>query len=126
MGVFIVLLIFAVIIVGPIVLAYQSSARAKVHHETVIDLSPARVRATVDDSFGKLFWSDVQGPGDVNKRRRTPNGNGATISIALEPTADGKTHVEAWMSAWTSNRMGIVMSAGSQQAKKVIRKLEAA
>lgn len=98
---------------------------AKRQHETVVSISPARARQVIDSTFGKMFWADVDGPGLINKRRRTINDTGATISIDLTPVADGKLHVTAWMSAW-KQRYGIVASGGWPLAKKVIAKLEQA
>ncbi|MEV8358631.1 hypothetical protein [Microbacterium sp. NPDC076895] len=117
--------ILLLIIVALFALGIWQTIAAKRQHETVTTLSPARLRALVDDSFGKLFWAETDGPGDLNFRRRTPNGSGATISIDFETTADGKTVVQAWMSHWQS-RMGMVASGGWGMAKKIIRKIDQA
>lgn len=117
--------ILLLLLVGLFALGFWQSSVAKRQHETVVTLSPARTRQVIESTFSKIFWADVQGPGDINKRRRTPNDSGATISIDIGETADGKTHVQAWMSAWKT-RYGLVASGGSGLAKKVIKKLEQA
>lgn len=119
------LLILILLIVGLFALGFWQSSLAKRQHETVVSLSPARARQVIESTFSKVFWADTDGPGDINKRRRTVNDSGATISIDIAQTADGKTHVQAWMSAWKT-RYGMVASGGWQLAKKVIAKLEQA
>ncbi|MDT0197332.1 hypothetical protein Q9R30_18455 [Arthrobacter sp. AB6] len=116
-------LILVLLIAGIFALGIWNSGRAKREHETVVALSPARARQIVEDSFGKMLWADVSGPGHINKRRRTINDTGATISVVIEPLTDGKTHVTAWMSAWKT-QYGMVTSGGWPLAKKVIAKLD--
>lgn len=116
------ILFLLVLIAALFVLGFWLSARARRQYETVVPLSLQRTAEIVDSAFSKLFWADTNGPGAINKRRRTPNGTGATISVRIEPAPTG-THVAAWMSHWTS-RMGIVSSAGSMHAKKVIDRVE--
>ncbi|HEY4225762.1 MAG TPA: hypothetical protein VGM70_08110 [Pseudolysinimonas sp.] len=120
-----ILVLLIVVIIGLFALGFWQTARAKRQHETVTALSPARVRAIIDDSFGKLFWAPASGPGQINMQRRTPNGSGATISVDITSTADGKTHVQSWMSAWRT-RYGMVASGGWQMAKKIVDRIDQA
>lgn len=119
------ILILILILVGLLALSFWNSARVKQQHETVVTLSPARVEQIIESTFSKIFWADVDGPGDINKRRRTINNSGATVSIDINATADGKTLVRAWMSAWQT-RYGMVSSGGGELARKVIKKLDEA
>lgn len=118
---FLLLLIVVIFVLG-----FWLTARAKRQFETVTALSPARIRAIVEDSFGKLFWAPTDGPGDINMRRRTPNDSGITVSISFESAQDGKTHVQAWMSAWKTRYGMIANSAGSGVPKKIIAKIDQA
>jgi len=120
-----IFLILILLLVGLFALSFWNSARAKRQHETVVTLSPARARQVIESTFSKVFWADVDGPGDINKRRRTVNDSGATVSIDISQTADGNTLVQAWMSAWKT-RYGMVASGGWELARKVIKKLEQA
>lgn len=116
--------ILRLIIIAPVALGIWPTIAAKHQLETVTTLSPARPRALVDDGLGKLFWAGTDGPGDLNFRRRAPNGSGATISIDFETTANAKTVVQAWRSHWQS-RMGMV-AGGWGTGKKIIRKTDQA
>jgi hypothetical protein len=116
-------LVLILLIVGIFALGIWLGGVAKRQRETVVPVSPQRAAEIVETAFNKLFWADTNGPGMINKRRRTPNGSGATISIVLEPTTNGHTHAVAWMSAWKT-RYGLVASGGSMHAKKVIERLE--
>lgn len=120
-----ILLVFVLIIGVALGVNIWLTIIAKREYETVTSLSLPRLRALVDDSFGKLLWEEIDGPGDLNFRRRSVTGRGATISIAFETTADNKIAVEAWMSAWTS-RYGLVVSSGWWMSKKIIRKIDQA
>lgn len=120
-----VFLILILLLIALFAFGFWNSARAKRQHETVVTLSPARVRQIVDSTFSKVLWADADGPGDINKRRRTLNNSGATVSIDINQTADGKTLVQAWMSGWKT-RYGMVASGGWELARKVINKLEQA
>lgn len=120
-----IFLILILLLVGLFALGLWNSARAKRQHETVVTLSPARARQVIESTFSKVFWADVDGPGDINKRRRTVNDSGATVSIDISQTPDGNTLVQAWMSAWKT-RYGMVASGGWELARKVIKKLEQA
>ena len=114
------------IIVALVALSIWETSAAKRQHETVTNLSPARLRALVVDSFGKLFWEKADGPGDLNFRNRHSSGNGATISIDFETTTDGKTVVQAWASKLPS-RMGIAMAGpGWRMSKKIIGSIDQA
>jgi hypothetical protein len=120
-----ILLFLILLLVALFALGIWTSARAKKQHETVTSLSPARARQVIEDSFNKVLWADVQGPGDINKRRRTINDSGAVISIDLQPVDGGRTHVTAWMSAWKT-KYGMVASGGWALAKKVISRIDQA
>jgi hypothetical protein len=119
-GVFVFLILALVVLFA---LGYWTTLRATRHHETRVSLSSTQARQIVESSFSNLLWSDVQGPGDVNKRRRTMNNSGATISTKITATQDGRTHVKSWMSD-TRTRYGMVASIGWPSAKKVITRLE--
>jgi hypothetical protein len=61
---------------------------------------PARTAQIVDASFGgarSILWTDVSGPGTINKRRRGKDG-GITMSIDIEPLETGGTRVDMWAS----------------------------
>lgn len=119
------ILVLFLLIAGIVALGIWNSARAKRQYETVVSLSPARAREVVETAFSKVLWADTSGPGMINKRRRTVNDSGATISVDIGQTADGKTVVQAWMSAWKT-QYGMVASNGATVAKRVIQKLEQA
>ena len=102
-----VLLVFVLIIGVALGVNIWLTIVAKREYETVTSLSLPRLHALVEDSFGKLLWEEIDGPGDLNFRRRSVTGRGATISISFEATADNKTAVGAWMlgrrvTAWSS------------------------
>ncbi|WP_404290720.1 hypothetical protein [Glutamicibacter arilaitensis] len=120
-----IFLVLIIAITGLFVLGYWQSSLAKKEHETVVGLSRARATEIVESSFGGLLWADVHGLGDINKKRRSFNDSGATISVKISTTDDGKTHVVAWMSEWKA-RYGMVASSGWPLAKRVIKKLEEA
>ena len=105
-----ILLVFVLIIGVALGVNIWLTIVAKREYETVTSLSLPRLHALVEDSFGKLLWEEIDGPGDLNFR---------------EATADNKTAVGAWMSAWTS-RYGLVVSSGWWMSKKIIRKIDQA
>lgn len=123
---FLILLSPLWLLIGLMAFLLWASSRAKRQHETVVTLSPARVQRIVESTFNKTLWADVEGPGVINKRRRTINDTGSTVSIDIGQTPDGNTHVLAWMSAWVT-RYGVVLgtNAGSL-SRKVIQNLEKA
>jgi hypothetical protein len=120
-----IIVVLVLLIVGLFALGLWQTARSKQQHETVTSLTPARVRALIEDSFGKVFWAPSDGPGQINMKRRTPNGTGAVISIDIDATADGRTHVQSWMSGWHT-RYGIIASAGWPMAKRIISRIDQA
>jgi hypothetical protein len=120
-----IIVVLILLIVGLFGLGLWQTARSKQQHETVTTLSPARVRAVIEDSFGKLFWAPSDGPGQINMKRRTPNGTGAVISINIDTAADGRTLVQSWMSGWHT-KYGIIASSGWQMAKRVITRIDQA
>jgi hypothetical protein len=98
--------------------------RAKRPHETVVNLKPARVLQIVDKTFGRFLWDDVDGPGDINKKRLALNGATVVISVDVTELEDGRTHVLAQMTSWSQNGFGMIWGRGWHVAKKVITKLE--
>ncbi|MFC4245343.1 hypothetical protein ACFOYW_18395 [Gryllotalpicola reticulitermitis] len=121
-----VIFVLLAIFVGTIVLVVTRANIAKQQRETVVTLSPARAKQVIDDAYSKLMWADVQGPGQINKRRKIPLNNGPVISIDVEPTGDNRTHVTLWLSRWsTKNRVALVDGVTGSE-KRAIRKLEEA
>ena len=121
------ILILILLIVGILILTFWMNGSAKRQDETQVKLSPTRVADVVNDAFGSVFWKDVSGPGDLNKRRRTINGSGPVISVDINQLENGGSHVAVWMSHWT-NRGPAVLGADQvmRQKKKVLRRLEQA
>ncbi|MBE1876596.1 hypothetical protein [Myceligenerans pegani] len=97
---------------------------AKRPHETIVDFGPEHVHQIVDKTFGRFLWDDVDGPGDINKRRLSLNDRPVVISIDVTELEDGRTHVLAQMTRWSENGFGMIGSRGHHLAKKVIRRLE--
>lgn len=122
-----VFLVLILIIVGLLVLTFWLNSSAKRQAETQIKLSTTRAADVVHDSFGTLFWKDVDGPGHVNKRRRTINDTGPVVSIDINELENGGSHVVVWMSHWTTKGPSILGSDEVMRKKrKVIRQLEQA
>ncbi|MFF0488668.1 hypothetical protein ACWDSJ_02060 [Nocardia sp. NPDC003482] len=125
---FIVIVVaFVVSLVSGVVL----SAAARKQLETYSKAPRNRVRDTVVDHFGSVWWRDVEGPGDFNYQARgfglaSAGLRRPVVSIDVVTLDNGNTSVAAWMSAW-SQRMGIVGCCDRVYFKRrgLIRKIEA-
>lgn len=120
-----VLVLIVLAVVAAVVWQAIQSSQAKQQLETKVPFSPARAADIVEQCFPGLLWRDWEGPGDINKRRRSANDSGPVVSVDISSLPDGSTHVAVWMSAWRSYA-GIANFAGSARgaARKVIRRLE--
>ena len=122
-----VFLVLILIIVGLLILTFWLNNSAKRQEETQVKLSNGRVADIVHQAFGSVFWKDVDGPGDLNKRRRTINDTGPVVSIDINELEGGGSHVVVWMSHWTKKGPSILGSDEVMRKKrKVIRQLEQA
>lgn len=119
------LIVVAIVAFLGVYLWWQSDAKKT--HDTVVPISQQRVADAVNQSFNGLLWRDVQGPGHINKMRRAIRGDGPTVSVDIEPAANGGTHVSTWMSAWVT-QYGVANFAGAafRQKKKLLKRVEAA
>lgn len=122
-----IFLLLVLALIGLFVWQIIVTSQAKQQRETKVKLSPARVADIAEQCFPGLLWKDWQGPGDINKRRRSANDSGPVVSVDISRLADGSTHVTVWMSAWHS-KFFFANFAGSAKgmAKKIISRLEQA
>ncbi|WP_130013923.1 hypothetical protein [Serinicoccus sediminis] len=121
---------FAVIagLVGMSVFAAWVGNEAKKQDETVVRMTPARTADLINDSVGGLLWSRVDGEGDLNFKRRSPKGDGPTVSAQLEDLGDGRTRVFLAMTRWSAV-YGFVISFGTSAwrlKRKLMKKLDEA
>ncbi|TWP32999.1 hypothetical protein [Leekyejoonella antrihumi] len=120
-----VLIVIAVIAFLGVYLWWQSEAKKT--HGTVVPLNQQAVADLVRGSFNGVLWKDVPGPGHINKKRRALRGEGATVSVDIEPAAQGGTEVSTWMSAWRS-RYGFASFGGAayRQKKRLLKRVDEA
>jgi hypothetical protein len=81
---------------------------------------PTRTAQIVDTAFGgarSILWTDVSGPGAINKRRRGKDG-GITMSIDLEAMEAGGTRVDMWASQTNVYLLMFVNFAGVVNRRK--------
>lgn len=123
-GTIILVLILAIIAILVLSFWMNSSARREV--ETQVTLSPQHSAEIVENSFSSFIWRDVDGPGEINKRRRSMNDTGVTMSFLFEELPAGGTEVKIWMSAWTKRGPSIIGSDTVMRVRsKIIKRLEA-
>lgn len=82
--------------------------------------SPAEVAQAINSAFGgvrSVLWTDTNGPGMINRRRRG-KGGGITISIDIEPVQGGGSEVHMWSSAGTSYFGLFANFAGAVNSRK--------
>lgn len=123
-GAILVIIIF--VILAMYITQFTFGVLARRQDETQSQLSPDRIAQLTAEGFGSMLWKDEQGPGSINKRRRTLNGSGPLISIDVEPVSGG-SNVSVWMSEWSS-RAGIINFAGTAffQKRKILRRVHEA
>lgn len=101
---------FFLILISIVVINVIATPLARRHIVLETSLSPDEVRAHIDRKFSKILWKRINGPGELNFRRRGPSFQGSRppeYSIAFEKLPSGGSGVEMWMSAYTT-RFGIV------------------
>lgn len=127
------ILIGIVVFVGVIyVFGLVLSFKAKAQQDLVIRADPGAIASTIEGHFTKVWWPTTRGDGAFNYRPRGLGLGGGVIkkkpvlSISLEPTPDGATAVQAWMSEWGQGS-GIVGLADRVVFKRsgLFRKLRA-
>ena len=116
-----IILLFALLALG-----WWQTAQAKAQVSIITQMPIALAAQVVQDSFGRLGWSQVSGRGDLNFKARVPM-NGPILSVSFEEQdgVDG-CEVSVWMSEWTS-RYGIANGApvASRQRKKILKAFDA-
>ena len=120
------------VIVIALVLAlfvWQFIATKKALSTTVVRtrVSPMQSVDIINGAFSGargLLWTDENGPGTINKRRRGKD-RGITMSITVEPTADGGSEVSMWASQYTEYLLLFANFAGAVNSRKnaIVRKV---
>lgn len=117
-----VLLILA--IVGLLVLMFWLNNSAKRRELIEVSLTSDEAARIISSAFSSITWSDVAGPGEINRELKSLRGTGPTLSIDIDETPSGSTQVEVWMSHWTTKNGSIL---GSNHVivkkRKIIRSL---
>ena len=121
-----VFVIIILVILAMYITQFTFGVLARRQDETQSQLSPDRIAQLAAEGFGSMLWKDEQGPGSINKRRRTLNGSGPLISIEIDPISGG-ANVTVWMSEWSS-RAGLINFAGTAffQKRKILRRVHEA
>lgn len=106
--------------VGLLIWQFVASKNALMTTRVKSRYSPQEAAAMAMGAFAGArgaLWTDASGPGSINKRRRGKDG-GITMSIDIQPLANGGSAVEMWAS--TYNQMFIVFAnfAGSVNSRK--------
>lgn len=118
MGAFIgVLVVLA--IVGILVWQFIESKNAAATVSIQSRHDPRRTAEIVNTAFGGargVLWSNVDGPGTINKRRRGKDG-GIVMSIDIEPSGAG-TRVDMWASSTNTYLLFFVNFAGVVNRRK--------
>jgi hypothetical protein len=99
--------------------------RAKAGLSLVTNKSPQEVAVVARSVLKPPFWTEVDGPGLVNARRRVlPAGRGPTVSVDAAARADQGVEVHLWMSRWTE-RLGMAQAGeyAYSKMKKIARLL---
>jgi len=89
-----------------------------------VALSSAAAAETVLGSFSGLTWTDVPGPGDLNKQLRSLRDTGPTLSVDVEELEGGGSNIKLWMSDWTTQN-GAILGSNHVIVKKrkILRRL---
>lgn len=77
----------------------------------------AQLIGTAFEGARTLLWTDQAGPGAINKRRRGYK-RGITMSIDVQPLADGGTRVDMWASQYLQYFFALVNFAGVVNRRK--------
>lgn len=115
-----VIVVVVLAFVGLLVWQYMATKNALATTRVESRYTPQQATEMAMGAFGgarSALWTDTSGPGSINKRRRGKDG-GITMSIAIEPLANGGSAVEMWAS--TYNQMFIVLAnfAGAVNSRK--------
>ena len=92
--------VFLVAAVAAIVLNIWCALNARRTDSLILRRDHDAVAELVISSFSRVTWATVGGPGDINRRLRTPVFGGPIISVDLGARESG-TQVDIWMSGWT-------------------------
>lgn len=117
-----VFLILILLIVALFALGIWNTVIAKRTQEAVVAISPARAKALVEGSFNGMLWAQAGGPGDINRRRRQMKVS-LIVSVDIEATNDGRTHITAWVSS-ADTQYGLILGRGVRKPKSIIAMLE--
>lgn len=116
MGFFILILV----VVGLFVWQFIASRRALATTSILTRYSPQQAAQTIDTAFGgarSALWTNVSGPGTINKRRRGYRG-GITMSIDMTREANGVTRIDMWASTYYQYLPFFANFAGSVNSRK--------
>jgi len=120
-----ILIVLVLIVVALFAVLIGTTYFSKVQSEAVVSTSPDRVYDIVTGSFAGLLWRPVDGPGDVNYRRRSINDTGPVISVDIDPDGAGGSVVQVWMSHFTTRGPWVMFAeAAIGQRRKVIRRVQ--
>jgi len=116
-----ILTVLFVIAIVLFVVELVLTSKAKAGGHTTCTLSQEEVILIVRGLVTKPLWTEVDGAGEVNMRRRVlPAGQGPVVSIEIESLDDGTTSVRVWMSRWYSQ---LGMAKGAEFAVLKIKKI---
>lgn len=119
MDVFVAILVVAAIVAG-LYFFIQTGSRARETTSLTTMHSPEETVVIVKSAFNGssgMLWTDDNGPGTVNMRRRGKDG-GITISIAIDPAPGGGSSVSMWASKFNVYFIFLVNFAGAVNSKK--------
>lgn len=97
----IVVVLLILLFVGGCVWQFIETRHALRTDSVLTRYTPQQAMQTIEDAFGgvrSVLWTNVRGPGRINKRRRGYKG-GVTMSIDIEPLPDGGCRIDMWASA---------------------------
>jgi hypothetical protein len=94
------LVIIVLAFIGICIWQFIESRNAVATTSVLTRYSPEQAAGIIDEAFGghrSILWTNTQGDGRINKRRRGWRG-GITMSFDVEPQQDGMTRIDMWAS----------------------------
>ncbi|MFV0428688.1 MAG: hypothetical protein ACK5KO_04585 [Arachnia sp.] len=119
-----ILIVIVVLFVAVLAGGIWTNSLAKRQHRVHTTLAPDQAETLVLRSFTPLLWAVTSGPGDINRRRRQFQVS-LTVSVDIEPAADGGTDVHAWVSH-ADKTMGLIMGRGAMMPQSIAKRIQAA
>jgi hypothetical protein len=116
MGFFVVLLLFAAIVVWQFIEGRKALATTSV----ITRYTPDQAVEAINGVFGgarSALWTTTSGPGMLNRRRRGVH-RGITMSIDITPQGEGVTRIDMWASQYTVYLLVLVNFAGVVNRRK--------